>query len=61
MEDETEDWQSGTLKVVRNDQGQYSIWPADRESPLGWSEVGKTGPKDECLAYIEEVWDPDEI
>jgi len=43
-------------KVVVNREEQYSIWPADRENPLGWSEVGKSGTKAECLAYIEEVW-----
>lgn len=42
--------------VVVNHEEQYSIWPADREVPLGWNEVGKTGPKSECLAYIKEVW-----
>jgi MbtH protein len=43
-------------RVVVNHEEQYSIWPADRELPLGWNEVGKTGLKAECLAYIEEVW-----
>ena len=43
-------------KVVVNHEEQYSIWPADRENPLGWQDVGKSGPKDECLAYIKEVW-----
>lgn len=43
-------------KVVINHEEQYSIWPADRENPLGWHDVGKTGQKEECLAYIEEVW-----
>ena len=42
--------------VVRNAEEQYSIWPADRQLPLGWSEVGKRGPKRECLEYIREVW-----
>jgi MbtH protein len=42
--------------VVRNHEEQYSIWLADRELPAGWEAVGKTGPKDECLAYIDEVW-----
>ncbi len=42
--------------VVMNHEEQYSIWPADRELPLGWSAVGKIGLKAECLAYIEEVW-----
>jgi MbtH protein len=43
-------------KVVVNHEEQYSIWPADREIPLGWRDAGKSGPKQECLAYIEEVW-----
>jgi MbtH protein len=51
--DETEDTRS--YNVVVNHEEQYSIWFADREAPLGWREVGKTGPT-ECLAYIREVW-----
>jgi MbtH protein len=43
-------------KVVLNDEEQYSIWPADRELPLGWRAEGKTGTKAECLAHIDEVW-----
>jgi MbtH protein len=42
--------------VVVNDEEQYSIWPADREVPLGWRQAGFTGTKRECLAHIEEVW-----
>jgi len=43
-------------KVVMNHEEQYSIWPADRENPLGWKDAGKAGPKQQCLAYIKEVW-----
>lgn len=43
-------------KVVVNHEEQYSIWPADRENPLGWNDAGFSGPKAACLAYIEEVW-----
>ena len=43
-------------KVVVNHEEQYSIWPADRENPLGWRDVDKSGSKTECLAYIKEVW-----
>ena len=42
--------------VVVNDEEQYSIWPVERAIPLGWRETGKRGPKDECLAYIGQVW-----
>ena len=43
-------------KVVMNHEERYSIWPADRENPLGWKDAGKAGPKQQCLAYIKEVW-----
>jgi MbtH protein len=43
-------------KAVMNHEEQYSIWPAKRENPLGWQDAGKTGLKEECLAYIKEVW-----
>ncbi len=52
--DDRED--STTYKVVVNHEEQYSIWPAEKNSPLGWTDTGKTGSKTECLAYIEEVW-----
>ena len=45
-----------TYKVVVNHEEQYSIWPLERENPLGWSDAGKHGTKEECLGYIGEVW-----
>jgi MbtH protein len=44
------------FRVVVNDEEQYSIWPDYKEIPAGWREAGKTGPKKECLDYIEQVW-----
>jgi MbtH protein len=43
-------------KVVLNHEEQYSIWPADRENPVGWRDAGKEGSKTECLSYTKEVW-----
>ncbi|NEQ21293.1 MAG: MbtH family NRPS accessory protein [Microcoleus sp. SIO2G3] len=43
-------------KVVVNHEEQYSIWPNYKEIPLGWKDTGKSGQKQECLAYIKEVW-----
>jgi MbtH protein len=51
FDDETRDF-----KVVVNHEEQYSIWPVERENPLGWRDAGKTGKKQECLEYIKEVW-----
>jgi MbtH protein len=42
--------------VVLNDEEQYSIWPVGRPLPLGWREEGMRGPKQDCLAHVEEVW-----
>ena len=44
------------FKVVVNDEGQYSLWHAERDNPAGWSDAGKTGTKDECLTFVDEVW-----
>lgn len=43
-------------RVVVNHEEQYSIWFVDRDLPLGWRDVGKHGTKEECLAFIKEVW-----
>ncbi len=53
--DEEEDDKT-IYRVVINHEEQYSIWPADRELPLGWNDAGKSGTKQECLDHIEEVW-----
>jgi MbtH protein len=54
MRDDRED--NTTYRVVVNHEEQYSIWPADREIPNGWKDAGKSGPKADCLAYVEQVW-----
>jgi len=42
--------------VVVNHEEQYSIWPADREVPLGWRATGFKGTKQACLDNIKEIW-----
>ncbi|MFJ6569598.1 MbtH family protein [Streptomyces sp. NPDC091292] len=44
------------MKVLVNDEDQYSLWPSYLAVPDGWSETGTTGSKEECLAYVKEVW-----
>ena len=39
--------------VVMNDEEQYSIWPAEREIPNGWHDVGKKGLKQEFRLTVE--------
>jgi MbtH protein len=54
MSDDVDDLQ--TYKAVVNHEEQYSIWPADRQNPLGWRDTGTVGTKQACLDYIEQVW-----
>ena len=48
--------ENGEYLVLVNDEGQYSLWPAFREVPAGWTAVGPRGARKECLEYIEEHW-----
>ena len=45
-----------SYRVVVNGEEQYSLWPSDRDLPLGWRDAGKQGTREECLAFIQEVW-----
>ncbi len=51
-----EDDNDTTYNVVVNHEEQYSLWPTDRDLPLGWREAGKQGSKAECLEYINQTW-----
>lgn len=52
----TENEDTREYLVVVNHEEQYSIWLADRELPVGWTDAGKRGTRAECLAHVEEVW-----
>lgn len=42
--------------IVRNHEEQYSIWPAGREIPAGWTQVGDPDTRTACLDRIAELW-----
>jgi MbtH protein len=50
------DNESLVFRVVMNHEEQYSIWPKDRDLPLGWREEGTQGDKQYCLDHIDKVW-----
>lgn len=56
IDDWNDDEDTRIYAVVVNHEEQYSIWPADREVPLGWNDTGFHGTKQECLEHIEEIW-----
>ncbi|UOQ48666.1 MbtH family protein [Gracilibacillus caseinilyticus] len=46
----------GTFYALKNDKGQYSLWPAFLDIPDGWDiEYGKANRED-CIYYIETHW-----
>src|SRR5262249_42149008 len=42
--------------VVKNIQGQYSLWPADKTIPRGWEDTKQVGTQEECLSYVKAHW-----
>lgn len=54
----------GSFFVLKNERGQYSLWPTFAAIPDGWEVVmgeancGVDGgvPREDALAYIEEHW-----
>ena len=47
---------SRPLPRRRGTRGAALIWLAHKQIPAGWRDVGRTGTKAECLAYVDEVW-----
>lgn len=44
------------FKVIKNAEGQYSLWPEQKTIPDGWTETGFTGSKAEASAYVDREW-----
>ncbi|WP_349617080.1 MbtH family protein [Azotobacter salinestris] len=42
--------------VVVNAEQQYSIWPEYKAMPAGWQEIGISGDRQSCLAYVSGIW-----
>jgi len=45
-----------TFVTVRNAEAQYSLWPADRAVPDGWTAVGEPGSRADRLDHIRREW-----
>ena len=48
--------ENGHYCVLTNSEGQYSLWPVFKRIPPGWSTIGPSGTRRDCLTYIEECW-----
>jgi MbtH protein len=45
-----------SYRVLVNDEGQYSLWPANHPTPDGWTVAHDTDSRGSCLEYIEKNW-----
>jgi MbtH protein len=43
-------------RVLVNDEGQHSLWPAFADVPEGWTVAHDTDTREACLAYVEQNW-----
>jgi MbtH protein len=46
----------GSYLALRNDEGQYSLWPAFVGVPAGWAVVHPEDTRQACLDYINQHW-----
>ena len=50
------DDETGEFLVLRNDEGQHSLWPSFAPVPAGWESVYGVAARAACVAYINENW-----
>ncbi|AZQ47807.1 MbtH family protein [Bacillus sp. GX] len=46
-----------TYRVLKNEEGQYSLWPVFLDVPIGWNVVHKDASRNDCLQYVENNWE----
>ena len=42
--------------VLRNEEGQYSLWPQLIKIPQGWRSVFGPVARQECVGFIDQQW-----
>ncbi len=48
--------EDGSYLVLRNHEGQFSLWPDHADVPTGWRVVLGPDSRVACLTYVEEKW-----
>lgn len=48
--------EESVYQVLRNEEGQHSLWPANIPVPRGWAMVHSGDSRRACIGYIEEHW-----
>ncbi len=50
------DDENGTFYALRNDEGQYSLWPTFVDVPDGWTVAHGPADRRSCLDHVEANW-----
>lgn len=50
------DDENGTFYALRNDEGQYSLWPTFVPVPDGWTVQHGPDTRAACLEHVEVHW-----
>ena len=50
------DHEGGIFLVLKNAEGQHSLWPQDIDIPAGWSVMSGPATRTDCIDYIDRTW-----
>lgn len=50
------DNEEGVFHVLRNDVGEFSLWPSHLTVPVGWDVALDTVPSKEAEEWVRENW-----
>ncbi|GAA0965931.1 mycobactin NRPS accessory protein MbtH [Acrocarpospora macrocephala] len=50
------DDETAEFLVLRNNEGQHSLWPIFVDVPNGWEVVKERASRAACVDYINEHW-----
>ncbi|MFC8665257.1 MULTISPECIES: MbtH family protein [Streptomyces] len=48
--------QDANYLVLKNEEGQFSLWPTFVDVPDGWESVFGEAARQACLDFIEQTW-----
>ncbi|MEV4318154.1 MbtH family protein [Actinocrispum sp. NPDC049592] len=46
----------GTYLSLVNEEGQYSLWPSQVDTPAGWVATHGPATRQACLDHIADAW-----
>lgn len=50
------DDQNAQYRVLVNEEGQHSLWPAFADVPVGWTVVLDQADRQACTDYVNTHW-----